>query len=288
MNTQEDAGKVYIGIAGWSYPDWKGIVYTDSKVDQLEFVSRFVDCVEINSTFYRPPFEKTTKSWLERTSKKKDFFFTAKLHRDFTHGGKIDTETAKQFYKGFQPFLEAGKLKHLLVQFKYDFDDTNLNRRHLKRIVEIFSGGFNLAVEMRHKSWQMPDALEFLQELGVSVCNLDYPTAWNSFDMQHCTVGANGYFRMHGRNAAKWFSKAGRDETYNYYYNEKELSQIKMRVSELARALKTLTVITNNHYKGAELANALELRCLLTGQKQPVPEGLLRKYPQLEKIALGQ
>jgi uncharacterized protein YecE (DUF72 family) len=247
-----------------------------------------VDCIEINSTFYRPPFERTTKLWLERTARKPDFFFTAKLHRDFTHEGKIDTETVKQFYKGFGPFLEAGKLKHLLAQFRYDFADTNLNRQHLSRIAELFSGVFGLAVEVRHKSWQMPSALEFLQGLGVSVCNLDYPTTWNSFDMQQCTIGRNGYFRMHGRNAAKWFSKAGRDETYDYYYNENELTQIKQRIDELAKALQTLTVITNNHYRGAELANALELRCLITGQKQPVPEGLLRTYPQLAKIALNQ
>ena len=284
----ENTGKIYIGIAGWSYPDWKGIVYPDSKIDQLEFASRFVDCIEINSTFYRPPFERTTKKWLERTSEKKAFFFTAKLHRDFTHEGKLETETVRQFHKGFAPFLEAGKLKHLLVQFKYDYDDTKSNRTHLSKIVDAFSDAFSLAVEVRHKSWQEPDALKFLESLGVTVCNLDYPTTTNSFDMQYCTVGTNGYFRMHGRNAAKWFSKAGRDETYNYYYNEKELSQIKLRVSELAKAFQTLTVITNNHYRGAELANALELRCLLTGQKQPVPESLLREYPQLAKIALEQ
>ena len=286
MNVQNDTGKIYIGIAGWSYPDWKGIVYPRSVKDELEYVSRFVDCVEINSTFYRVPFEKTTKTWLERISKKNDFFFTAKLHKDFTHEGKLDSDMAKQFHKGFEPFLEAGKLKHLLAQFKYDFDDTASHRVHLSKIVEMFSDAFNLALEVRHKSWQQPDALKYLESLGVSVCNLDYPTTWNSFDMQHCTIGTSGYFRMHGRNAAKWFSKAGRDETYNYYYNEKELSQIKIRVSELAKAFHTLTVITNNHYRGAELANALELRCLITGQKQPVPQGLLREYPQLEKIAL--
>jgi uncharacterized protein YecE (DUF72 family) len=151
--------------------------------------------------------------------------------------------------------------------------------------VENFSDAFSLAVEVRHKSWQMPDALEFLQELGVSVCNLDYPTTWNSFDMQNCTIGRNGYFRMHGRNVEKWFSKAGRDETYNYYYKENELTQIQQRINELAKAFETLTVIANNHYRGAELANALELKCLLTGQKQLVPEGLLGAYPQLARIA---
>ena len=278
-------GQIYIGIAGWSYPDWKGIVYTTSKVDQLEYVSRFVDCLEINNTFYRPPFEKTTKSWLQKTSKRPDFFFTAKLHRSFTHEGKIDAEIIRHFHKGFEPFLEAGKLRHLLIQFRYDFDDTNRNRHHLTEIIRNFSKAFSLAVEVRHKSWQMPDALDFLEQLGVTVCNLDYPTTWNSFDMQQCTVGKNGYFRMHGRNAEKWFSKAGRDETYDYYYNEDELTQIKQRVDELAKALKTLTVIANNHYRGAELANALELKALITGQKQPVPEGLLRAYPNLTRIA---
>jgi uncharacterized protein YecE (DUF72 family) len=279
------SGQIYIGIAGWSYPDWKGIVYTSSKIDQLAYVSKFVDCLEINSTFYRPPFEKTTKSWLQKTSKRPDFFFTAKLHRSFTHEGKIDAEIIRHFHKGFEPFLEAGKLRHLLIQFRYDFDDTNRNRQHLTEIVKSFSEAFNLAVEVRHKSWQMPNALDFLGQLGVTVCNLDYPTTWNSFDMQQCTVGKNGYFRMHGRNAEKWFSKAGRDETYDYYYNEDELTQIKQRVDELAKAFKTLTVITNNHYRGAELANALELKALITGQKQPVPEGLLRAYPNLARIA---
>jgi uncharacterized protein YecE (DUF72 family) len=279
---------IYIGVAGWSYPDWKGIVYTQPKIDQLEYVSRFVDCIEINSTFYRPPFERTTKLWVERTAKRPDFFFTAKLHRDFTHEGKVDAETVKHFYTGFKPFLEAGKLKHLLVQFRYDFSDNVQNRRHLSKIVDNFSAAFGLAVEVRHKSWQKPDALNFLQGLGVTVCNLDYPVASNSFNMQYCTVGTFGYFRMHGRNVEKWFSKAGRDETYDYYYNNNELTQIKERIDRLAKAFESLTVIANNHYRGAELANALELKALLTGQKQLVPDGLLRTYPDLAGIALNE
>jgi uncharacterized protein YecE (DUF72 family) len=279
---------VHIGIAGWSYPDWNGVVYTESKVDQLEFVSRFVDCIEINSTFYRPPYEKTTKKWLDKTSKKKDFYFTAKLHRSFTHEGKFDPEIVKYFHKGFEPFLEAGKLKHLLVQFRYDFDYTAANRKNLERIADLFSPVFNLVIEVRHKSWQNKEALKFLEGLGITVCNLDYPTSYNSFDLKDCTVGKNGYFRLHGRNYDTWFSKAGRDQTYNYYYNEKELGQIKERIDKLAIALKTLTVIANNHYRGAELANAIELKYLITGQKQSVPEGLLKIYPKLANIAVNK
>lgn len=279
---------IHIGIAGWSYEDWKGIVYTDKKTDQLEFVSRFVDCIEINSTFYRPPFEKTTESWRKRTEAKSDFFFTAKLHKDFTHEGKIAPEMVRDFHKGFEPLLDAGKLKHLLIQFRYDFDDTGENRRHLSKIIDSFADAFRLAVELRHKSWESSDALGFLEQKGVTVCNLDYPTTGNSFNLRLCTVGADGYFRMHGRNAEKWFSKAGRDETYNYYYNPDELSQIKSRIDELAKAFESLTVIMNNHYRGAELANALELKAMLTNTKVPVPAGLLKTYPDLERIAANQ
>ncbi|MBN2270974.1 MAG: DUF72 domain-containing protein [Sedimentisphaerales bacterium] len=283
MDTQ-----IHIGIAGWSYADWEGIVYTGSVGDKLEYVSGFVDVIEINSTFYRPPAEKNSASWLKRTSAKAGFFFTAKLHREFTHEGKIDPATVEQFHTGFKPLLDEGKLKQLLAQFRYDFTDSAPNRKHLSEIVKNFSDSFSVVVEVRHKSWQMPNALSFLQDLGVAVCNLDYPIGRDSFNMKLCTVGRNGYFRMHGRNNEKWFSKAGRDETYNYYYDDNELGEIKSRLDKLAGAFETLTVIANNHYRGAELANALELKCLLTGQKQPVPEGLLRTYPQLARIALNR
>ena len=281
------APPIYIGIAGWSYPDWEGIVYTGRKMDQLEYVSGFVDVIEINNTFYRPPVERNSKSWLRRTAANPEFFFTAKLNRDFTHEGKIDSDMVKQFHTGFEPLLEAGKLKHLLVQFRYDFSDSSQSRQHLSEIVKNFSDTFSLVTEVRHRSWQRPDALNFLQQLGVTVCNLDYPTSSKSFDMQQCTVGTHGYFRMHGRNVEKWFSKAGRDETYDYYYSDRELAQIKERIDRLAKAFESLTVIANNHYRGAELANALELKALLGGQKQPVPEGLLKTYPNLARIALN-
>jgi len=278
---------VYIGIAGWSYQDWNGIVYTSSGIDKLEYVSGFVDCIEINSTFYRPPSRRNSESWLRRTWERPGFFFTAKLHRDFTHEGKIDAETVEQFHSGFEPLLQAGKLKHLLIQFRYDFADCRASRTHLSELVKKFSDAFGLVVEVRDRSWQKPDALDFLEGLGVTVCNLDYPTGARSFDMRLCTVGTHGYFRMHGRNAEKWFSKAGRDETYDYYYDDEELGEIKNRIDSLAKAFESLTVIMNNHYQGAELANALELKALLSGQKQLVPDGLLRTYPKLARIAVN-
>lgn len=277
-----------IGVAGWSYPDWEGIVYPRGLKDQLCYLSRYVDCIEINSTFYRPPEERFCKSWLTRVQDKKDFFFTAKLHKDFTHEGQFDPGMVLQFQKGFEPLLEAGKLHHLLIQFRYDFNDTKDHRDRLTRLVKLFLGMFNLVVEVRHNSWEKPGALDFLKELGVTVANIDYPIGKDSFNLHHCSIGKTGYFRLHGRNAEKWFTKSSRNETYDYYYNTKELAEIQDRIRELMNLYPSVVVITNNHYRGSEVANALELKASLTGQKVLVPEDLMIRYPQLEEIAINR
>ncbi|MCP4449855.1 MAG: DUF72 domain-containing protein, partial [Planctomycetes bacterium] len=251
-------------------------MYPASKTDPLTYVSQYVDCIEINSTFYRPPSDRNAQAWANKTQDKTDFFFTAKLHKSFTHEGRTDSTLVAQIHQGFRPLLKAKRLKHLLAQFKYDFSDTAATRKQLLCIKERFSEAFNLIVEVRHKSWENPAALDFLNGLSVGVCNLDYPTTANSFDLQHCTVGRHGYMRLHGRNTKAWFDKtAGRDETYNYDYNEHELHQIKNRLTQLAKSSKDIVLIGNNHYKGAELANAIELKHLLTDQKQRVPPELL-------------
>ena len=279
------SSKVNVGIAGWSYPDWEGIVYPDTRTDKLQYASRFVDCIEINSSFYRPPTKQIAQSWLEKVSEKEGFFFTGKLHKSFTHEGRIDKELIRDFHEGFKPLLEAGRFKTLLMQFRYDFKFTKTNRGHVRSLVDNFSDSFNIAVELRDNSWQGGDALEFLGGLGVSICSLDYPVTWNSFNLDCPDIGRSGYMRLHGRNSDKWFSRAGRDETYDYYYGDNELSEIKQRIDKLAGNFRDVTVIANNHYRGSELANAIQLKYLLTGKKQKFPQGLLQLHPGLKKIS---
>lgn len=279
--------EVYIGVAGWSYPDWIGTVYTSGCRDHLGYISRFVDCIEINSTFYRPPDRSVVQRWLDKTSYKSLFFFTAKLHKDFTHEGRIDPMMVQQFHQGLGPLVEAGRLRFILAQFRYDFADIPEARRHIRRIVSSFSQMSAIAIEVRHRSWQTKSALAFFEDLGVTVCNLDYPLSSHSFSLHLCTIGKDGYFRLHGRNAAMWFSKAGRDQTYDYYYSRPELEGIRQRIAQLGQALRSLTVIMNNHYRGSELANAIELKAILTGQRQMAPDSLIRAYPDLKTVAIS-
>ena len=60
---------ILIGIAGWSYDDWKGVVYPVGCRDTLRAVASLVDLVEINATFYRTPKVEVVSSWVEFVTK---------------------------------------------------------------------------------------------------------------------------------------------------------------------------------------------------------------------------
>lgn len=277
---------IFFGIAGWSYADWAGYVYPPGVKDKLAYVARYVDLIEINSTFYRPPSARDSASWLERVGQYPAFYFTAKLHQDITHGGILEESTAAQFDEGFAPLKAAGRLRHLLAQFKYDFADTPAHREHLQRIRDRFMPLAHVTLELRHNSWQAPAALAFLESLGVTVANLDYPLSRTAFSMEECRVGQDRYLRLHGRNRAAWFDKkAGRDETYNYLYSRSELEGIARRATALSQTAKSLTVVGNNHYQGKEMANILQLKSLMTNARVPVPPPLSARYPELREIA---
>ncbi|MFH0878721.1 MAG: DUF72 domain-containing protein [Lentisphaerota bacterium] len=278
---------ISFGIAGWSYPDWDGFVYPKGLKDKLGFIAPFVDMIEINSSFYRPPTARMTATWLKTVEKNPGFFFSAKIHQDVTHRFIIDPVMVGGFHEGLRPLRDAGRLRHLLAQFKFDFEDTQEHRDHLEKVRDAFSGPHGLVMELRHISWQAPSALAFLDGLGVIVANLDYPMAQNSFNLPVCLVGEDAYFRLHGRNRSAWFDKsAGRDATYNYYYSKPELAGLRDRAVALSKAKRSLTVVANNHYGGKEVANILQLKALIMALPLKVPDLLMSRYPDLKEIAL--
>lgn len=277
---------IYFGVAGWSYPDWTGYVYEKGLRDPLRYLSGFVDMIEINSTFYRPPNPATAASWLRRVADRPEFFFSAKLHQDITHRGLLEPSMIQAFRQGLEPLRAGGRLRHLLAQFRYDFADHPAAREQLRRIHGELAGMAVLVVEVRHVSWQAPDALHFLEALPVTVANLDYPLAANSFNLSPCWVGEHGYFRLHGRNTTAWFDKqAGRDATYDYLYSAPELESLRERAAAVAARQKTLTIVANNHWHAKAVANILQLKNLFTGRRLPVPAALRRHYPELAAIA---
>ena len=89
---------IRIGPAGWSYPDWEGIVYPRGTKDKLQFIARFVDMIEVNSTFYRPPDRRTAASWAERTAFRPGFF-QAEFNAGQAHFKKKQLEPARAAFE---------------------------------------------------------------------------------------------------------------------------------------------------------------------------------------------
>jgi uncharacterized protein YecE (DUF72 family) len=280
---------IHIGPAGWSYKDWEGVVYPakpGSKFDPLAYLSRFFDTIEINSSFYRPPTPATTKSWAKRTADNPAFTFTAKLHRVFTHErGKATAEDEKAFREALDSLADAGKLGALLLQFPWSFKNTDDERAYLENLLFRFQD-YPLVLEIRHASWNTPGIYEELEARGVGICNIDQPLFAKSIKPAALTTSAIGYIRLHGRNYQNWFrEQAPRDDRYNYLYSLDELDPWIARIKEVAKQTKESYVITNNHYLGKAVVNALEIKSILGGKKVPAPEPLFEKYPELEIVA---
>ena len=299
-----EARRVHVGVAGWSYPDWRDTVYrlpagpvpadlfggaasrpATYPRDELVFLAGYVDMIEIDNPFYRIPTVRTVDSWAKRVAGLADFFFTAKLNHEFTHEFHLSKPLAAEYRAALRPLTDAARLRGLLAQFRYDFADTPDARTVLRWIHQEFAGFAPLIVEVRHKSWEAPAATGFFQDLGVVVANLDYPTANDSFNPYKCTLGGSGYLRLHGRNRQAWFSRdASPAETYNYDYSEAEIAELAKRSRDLLGDVRELTIVANNHYQGKAVSAALRLKSELTQQQVPVPPALLETYPILKKI----
>ena len=280
---------IRVGPAGWSFKDWEGIVYPQKpgkSFDPLEYLAQFFNTIEINSSFYRPPVPTTTKSWAKRVAGNKEFAFTAKLHRIFTHErGKATKKDEKEFREGMDVLAKAGKLGGVLLQFPWSFKNSPDDRVYLAKLLERFSD-YPLVLEVRHASWNNPEFYEWLDERGVGICNIDQPVFSKSIRPQALTTSRIGYVRLHGRNYQNWFrEKAAPHERYDYLYSLDELEPWLVRIKEVSKQTRETYVITNNHFRGQGVVNALEIKAALAEKTFPAPEPLFKVYPRLSESA---
>jgi uncharacterized protein YecE (DUF72 family) len=281
--------KYYVGTAGWSYEDWDGIVYPVRKgagFHALAFLADFVNVVEVNSTFYRPAPPAMVRSWLKKIESRPDFMLALKLYQVFTHAregfGRKDVDDVRM---AADLVRLQGRLAALLVQFPWSFRNSPGNTDYLLRLFALFAG-YPLAVEVRHASWDTPAFYGLLGANGAAFCNIDQPLFEGSIKPSAISTTPDfAYVRLHGRNSENWFrADAGRDDRYDYLYAKDELEDWVTRIKDLGSKSGKVYVITNNHYRGQAMANALQIRNMITGEKVDVPDLLLEKYPVLREI----
>lgn len=282
--------KFWVGTAGWSYKDWKGTVYpgkTRRDFKPLQFLTDYFDCAEVNATFYAQPNLYMARGWVRMVSSNPDFLLTIKLLSRFTHERKetLDSQALETFKRGIEPLLSARRFGALLLQFPWSFRYTPENCEYLRKLAAAFLG-VPKVVEVRHASWDSPEALDFFRREGLNFCNIDQPKIRDCLGTTAYLTGPIGYVRLHGRNRENWFREdAGRDARYDYYYSAQEIDEWIPRIKKLIEEAEFTFVIANNHYEGQAPANALQIKSKLARQPVAIPPELLRTYPDLAEFA---
>ncbi len=279
-----------IGPAGWAYSDWAGYVYPSRRpkgFHEATYLANFFDTIEINTSFYQPLRPDHAALWLERVAANPSFLFTAKLWQRFTHDPSTTAEDERAVRAGFDVLRQVDKLGAVLLQFPFSFHRTPETIIYLDGVLTRFAD-YPLVVELRHSSWQIADTLALLRDHQAGFCNIDQPIIGHSLEPSVDTTSSVGYVRLHGRRYDTWFSNnpdTPSHERYNYLYSAEELDPWVARIRTISQHTRNTFVITNNHYQGKAVVNALQLLSILKGSKVKVPDPLRQHYPQLEQIA---
>ena len=297
------AGEIRVGTSGWSYPSgdgtWNGIFYPAKKTkgfDELAFYAEHFDTVEVNSSFYRVPAVKTTSEWARRTPK--HFEFSLKLFQKFTHPemflkatgrdpADIDRKDVDEFRAALDPLARAGKLGALLAQFPPSFKNEPGSRDYLAWLLHAFRE-YPVAVELRHKTFSDDphETTELLKEHGAALVQIDEPKFKTSIRQNRLpNVKTFYYLRLHGRNAAQWWTHDKSEDRYNYLYSEEELEPIVEAVEEASREVKKSYAYANNHFSAKSVANAATIKAKLGQELEgEYPEPFVQRYPDLKGL----
>ncbi len=278
---------IRIGPAGWAYKDWEGIVYPVNKpkgFHPLTYLAQYFDTIEINSSFYGPPRPSAAKTWAERISANDRFRFTAKLYQAFTHKRNATAPDERDFKNGLRPLMEAGRFGALLLQFPWSFRFDPESRQYLLDLQKCFRE-YPLVLEVRHASWAQPQVLDVLAELNIGLANIDQPLFHRSIKPGVEVTSPIGYIRLHGRNYKSWFSEnADVRERYDYLYTADELGPWVDRIKAVAHKANDTYAVTNNHYIGKAVVNALEITSILRSKQVNAPPPVVKRYPELRKF----
>jgi uncharacterized protein YecE (DUF72 family) len=172
---------IRIGIGGWTYPPWRGTFYPDKlpQSKELEYASRQLGAIEINSTFYSRQSPKTWEKWANIAPD--GFQFTIKGSRFCVMRARL-SEGAEGIGNFFaQGFAALGsKLGPIMWQFaprrKFDHDD-------IARFIDLLPAeldGLQLrhAIEPRHESFQDERFFALCRNRNIAVVlddSADYP-----------------------------------------------------------------------------------------------------------------
>jgi uncharacterized protein YecE (DUF72 family) len=165
-------GKLFVGVGGWNFAPWRGTFYpkglTQSR--ELEYASRQLTSIEINSTFYGLQKPATFQKWHDATPD--GFVFSVKAPRFTTHRKRLADAASS-----IERFLSSGvaRLGDKLGAINWQFDpgkefETSDLAGFLALLPRELEGRtLRHAIEPRHASFDCEQFVALAREHGVAI-----------------------------------------------------------------------------------------------------------------------
>ena len=225
------AGTIRVGIAGWNFADWRGPFYPKGlpQKQELNYASRALGAIEINSTFYGHQKAESFAAWAAETPE--GFRFSVKGHQGITHIKRlkqVDEPLAFFFGSGVMalgkrlgPFVwqlppnmkfDAARIEAFLALLPQTPDAlaqmASKATSETRTLVADATGITTVrhAIEVRNASFADPAFVALLKQYNVALVTAD-TAEWPAMDV----TADFAYLRLQGAPGADHYEEADLD-----------------------------------------------------------------------------
>ncbi|SNS82214.1 Uncharacterized conserved protein YecE, DUF72 family [Sphingomonas laterariae] len=171
------AGRIHIGIGGWTFEPWRGTFYPEklAQAKELAFAGERLTAIEINATYYSTQKPESWQKWADAVPG--DFVFTVKASR-FCTNRRVLAEGADSIAK----FLGQGmaRLGDRLGPILWQFMATKkFDREDMAAFLKLLPGKLGdrtlrHALEVRHESFVDPAFVDLARDHGAAIVFADH------------------------------------------------------------------------------------------------------------------
>jgi uncharacterized protein YecE (DUF72 family) len=193
------------------------------------------------------------KKWAKVTPE--HFRFTAKVPRSITHEKRLNgVESEKDlayFFQMMQPL--KSKLLALLIQLPPSLTAKE-GLKKIEALIQLFDTGFRYAIEVRNKSWFVPEVYKLLSDNNICLTWSQLDTIQTPPELTTDFV----YLRLIGDRSIdeKDFGTIQKDR-------ETEMKKWASTIKKVKDKVQFAIVAANNHYAGFGPATANNFRTML-------------------------
>jgi uncharacterized protein YecE (DUF72 family) len=190
---------------------------------------------------------KTIEKWLQTTPA--SFRFAAKLHQEITHTRKfVDIEEPLDKFMS-RYLLMGNRLGPVLIQIAASFHfNKEVTEDFFKLLREKYPSQ-TFALEVRHKTWFTPEAIELMQEYQISFV---ISSAGKRFPGLEIATTDTVYFRLHGD-----------EKLYSSSYSDEKLEKYAFMIKDWLLDGKEIWVFFNNTILGHAITDSQRLYRLI-------------------------